>query len=608
MNSEINNVTDLLRTATLNEHQLQQISRLISNMTVENQNKEKTKNFAEKILNTENQKKNRYVKFLESSSVNALIYAPTQVGKSDATREFIQTCFKANVPVIVSTDNKNDQNEQLFHRISSHLSGADVKLMKVSDKSFGDDLKACIQTGMHRFAIFCLDNSAQIEKLIINLTSLVTRHPNEMEMLRKIAIIHDEADQITKDRDTDNICPEQAESHKKWLELINLINLNIGYIDLKRVFVTATPENTIMLYNIDCPDVMKLDIPVGYTGYKDIQCIELEDDLDIRGILENQVARIKSGCTYEAILYCIDRKVVDGHENVMMALAGYLRCVINTYNGNGITTFMRTVSLSKRFEAMLKKDNIPYRRVDQIFTIKHLTIRKFYAMCKKLKEKCVVTIGKDLISRGISYVSEDAYEPLTATTMIYKPGTTMHSVGITQTIGRITGCAMPTLKRRLYAPKDVIDTYNAYNRNQEAYIAQIEKDTKLTKDVIANMTFETFKRNIDRSKLKLKMNMVQDRGHSVAEDDIDTMKRLIDMWWNANTIIGKILKFVYESETGVSEGQLMAFIQTTGSRDPYQMYIHLTRDDKEYKHVFKRDADNVTDLKHDAKAYIGLMG
>jgi hypothetical protein len=153
MNSEINIVTNLLRNSTLNENQLQQITQLISSMSVENRNKEKTNNFAEKILNTENPKKNRYVKFLESSSVNALIYAPTQVGKSNATREFIETCFKANVPVIVSTDNKNDQNEQLFCRISSHLSGADVKLMKVSDKSFGDDLKACVKAGMHRFAL-----------------------------------------------------------------------------------------------------------------------------------------------------------------------------------------------------------------------------------------------------------------------------------------------------------------------------------------------------------------------------------------------------------------------------------------------------------------------
>lgn len=418
MNSVINNVTNLLHNSTLNENQLQQIIELILGMDVENRNTEKTKNFAGKILNTENPKKNCYVKFLESSSVNALIYAPTQVGKSNATREFIETCFKANVPVIVSTDNKNDQNEQLFCRISSHLSGADVELMKVSDKSFGDDLKACIKAGMHRFAILCLDNSAQIEKLIVNLTSLATRHSNEMEMLQKIAIIHDEADQITRDRDTANICPDQAESHKKWLELIHLINVNMGYIDLKRVFVTATPENTIMLYNIDCPDVMKLDIPAGYIGYKDIQCIELEDDLDIKGILEEQVVRIKSEGTYEAILYCIDRKIIDGHENVMMALSGYLRCVINTYNGNGITAFMRTVTLSKRFEAMLRKENIAYTRIDKIFNMKNLAIRKFYSICKRLKEKCVVTIGKDLISRGISYVSEDRCEPLTATTMI----------------------------------------------------------------------------------------------------------------------------------------------------------------------------------------------
>lgn len=179
----------------------------------------------------------------------------------------------------------------------------------------------------------------------------------------------------------------------------------------------------------------------------------------------------------------------------------------------------------------------------------------------------------------------------------------MHSVGITQTIGRITGCAMPTLKRRLYAPKDVIDTYNAYNRNQEAYIARIEGDTKLTKDVIAEMSFEKFKRNIDRSKLKLKMNMVEDREHCVVEDDNGTMKRLIDMWWNADTIIGKILRFVYDSERGVNESELKQFINDCGSTDSSKMYAHLVTKGKYYKLIFMRN-NNVTSLVREAREYI----
>lgn len=365
----------------------------------------------------------------------------------------------------------------------------------------------------------------------------------------------------------------------------------------------------MMLYNIESADIMKLRVPSKYVGYKDIEYNQLEDDLDVKVILKGEVERVKSQGTFEAILYCIDRKIVDGHEKVLRCLAGELNCVISTYNSNGITAYMQK-EMSKGFEELLKGQSIRYKKSRGLFTMKNMPISKFYTMCKGVGENCVVTIGKDLISRGISYVSEDMDKPLTATTMIYKPGTTMHCVGLCQTIGRITGCAMPTLKRRLYAPKDVIDAYVAYNKNQEQYILEIENassGSKLTKDVIDEMVFEKLTRGIDRMKLGLKMKTKEVPESVCLDNNENRMKQLIDVWWRADTMIGKILRFVYDSERGVKEEQLKAFIQAAGSRDSYQMYIHLTRDDKEYKHVFSRNINNVTDLKYDAKVYIKAL-
>jgi len=600
MTSELlNHLTELLSSA--NEKQRQEIADMLSNMNVNNRNNENVKQFTKNILKKENHKKHTYVQFLESTSVNALIYAPTQVGKSSATREFIETCFQAGVPVIVSTDNKTDQCEQLYTRIEKELCGADVKMMKVADKSFGEDLKNCIKNEMHRFVIFCLDNSTQIEKLIVNLTSLATRHQQQMQKLSKIAIVHDEADQITKDRDTDVVSDDQAESHKKWIELMDLINKTMGYMDLKRVFVTASPENCVMLYKIESVDVITLEIPSTYVGYKDIEYIQLEDDLDIKMVLKNEVRRIKADGTFEAILYCIDRKIVDGHDKVLDSLASVLKCTVSTYNGHGITAFMRTLTLAKKFEAVLKRQDIPYKKQDKYFTTKNLAIRKFYTICKKLGENCVITIGKDLISRGISYVSEDKHEPLTATTMIYKPGMTMHAVGITQTIGRVTGCAMPSLKRRVYAPKDVIETYQKYNKNQEEYIKTMLVKRGLTKDIISEIQFEKLKRHIDRAKLGLKM---QTKSEERFTGDHDRMKQLIDMWWNADTIIGKILRFVYESKVGVSETELKTYIKECGSTDYTKLYTHLITGGKEYKLIFERTDSRVTKIREEAKLYI----
>jgi hypothetical protein len=127
----------------------------------------------------------------------------------------------------VSTDNKTDQQEQLYYRIERDLAGADVKMLKVSDKTFDEDLKNCIEKKEKRFVIFCLDNASQIEKVIVQLTSNYVRYA-QMKDTKKIAIIHDEADTVSKDKDTELPHNDQAASHRKWLELRDLINKNMG--------------------------------------------------------------------------------------------------------------------------------------------------------------------------------------------------------------------------------------------------------------------------------------------------------------------------------------------------------------------------------------------
>lgn len=597
MESMMKEINEFMLNAT--EEQQAEVMRMFSNKNVHNRNMDKTEKFAEKLIKKENQKKNVYVKFLESNSVNGLIFAPTQVGKSAATREFIETCFKYNTPVIVSTDNKTDQQEQLMSRMERDLAGADVTMLKVSDKKFEQKIQKLIKEKNNRFVVFCLDNAVQIEKVIINLTSLHVRY-SEMQLIKRIAIISDEADTVAKDADVENQHADQPESHKKWLELKDLINQKMGYLDLKRVFVTATPENVVMLYKVESPDVMKLEIPGTYVGYKDIKYKELEDDLDVKKVLIDEVSRIKANDTYEAILYCIDRKIVDGHDKVLESLSSILKCVVNTYNGNGITAFIRTVALCKKFETQLNRAGLQFINKGKYYQIKNLSIRKFYSIIKNIGERCVVTIGKDLICRGISYVGEDTINPITATTMIYKPGTTMNAVSICQTLGRVTGCAMPTLERTVYAPKDVIDTYIKYNRNQELYIDKITKTKTniLTKDIINEMTFEKYKRNIDRPRLNLKMNMSE-----VVNCNTERMKELVDMWLGANTIIGKVLNFVYH-QNDVSEQELKSFIQSIGSSNIQAHYDECVRGgERGYNSVFTR-SNGVTQLSESARMYI----
>jgi hypothetical protein len=623
-NMNVEELTELFTNAT--EEQRQKIVEMMSNNNVSNRNVDKTERHAEKILKKKNEKRTNYVKFLESKSVNGLIWAPTQVGKSAATRVFIETCFKYNTPVIVSTDNKTDQQEQLYNRIEAELMGASVELLKVTDKTFEKDLRKCIEEGNKRFVIFCLDNSSQIEKVIIQLTSNYVRY-EQMADIKRIAIIHDEADTVAKDQDTENIKDGQAQSHKKWLELKNVINNRMGKLDLKRIFVTATPENVVLLYQVECPDVMRLEIPATYTGYDKIEHIQMEDDLQINRHLVSEVERIKESGTYEAMLYCIDRKIVDGHEVLLRNLSNQLDCVVNTYNGDGICTYIKK-NLRVKFEKKLNKYDIEFQKVGRYYKMKNMAIRKFYTIIKSIGENCIVTIGKDLICRGISYVGEDVEDPITATTMFYKPGKTMNIVGMCQTIGRITGCAMPSLNRRLYCPKDVYENYMKYNRDQETYIKNIEKSEGLTTTVVVDSSEFEYTRPIDRPKLSLnkqiekirsqlpkKKPVVIESEEEESESEYDeeiiidgvNLKKLRKMINNDKSIPGQIVNYLYEYDEMMSIDELKEGIDYTGSDKEFRNNIKNGGSDKSQYGRLWITKNNQISLNKNIRKYIAKI-
>jgi hypothetical protein len=365
-----------------------------------------------------------------------------------------------------------------------------------------------------------------------------------------------------------------------------------------------------MLYNVECPDVMTLEIPSCYTGYEKIEHKPFEDDINIKKILKKEVDRVNNEGTYEAILYCVDRKVVDGHKRVLKSLVNDLNCIVNTYNSNGIYTYIRDVLIND-FEDELNKYEIKFTKKEcyhpeggngSFYEIKNISIRKFYTIAKEIGENCVVTIGKDLICRGISYVGEEQIEPITATTMFYKPGKSMNAVGICQTIGRITGCAMHELKRTLYAPQNVYNDYIKYNKNQEIYIKGFKKSTEniKTKDIMKEMVFNSYKRNIDRRKLKIKMNMTTNQKLKQNVND-NKMNKKIDRWWVSDDIYGKVLRFIYNNGHNVDQKILKEMIKQYGSNSVDRYYDNLFH--RNHENIYIRDG-NIIKLSEKARCYI----
>jgi len=584
-----------------------------SELNVKLRNSAKSKELAEKIILLPNTRKQiqKYETFLQSKSVHGIITGLTQIGKSNAVKEMIEVCLRHNMPLIVSSDNKTDQQEQLFNRIKNDLSGTDdIALIQVSDRNFSSKVKNNIVKNKP-FIIFCLNNHFQIEKIIDLLGSCATRNNDAIKNIHKFMILHDEGDIIQKDADIVNIHNQQAQSHSKWIELTQMFNQTFGHIDLKRVFVTATPENCCALYDIECAHIIQLETPITYRGWEHIIYNELNNDLDIKTILDTEISRIKTDTTNqsgEVILYCIERNTdasENSHIEVLDTLSqSFPNTTIHTYNSKGMAVHTSNKKLlgmlEKGIKIKTKKTKTVKHEKGFLCVGKQISIKKFYSMCKEAEEKVVITIGKDLINRGISYVSEDKEFPLAATTMIYKPGESMHVIGDVQTIGRITGTARPDLSRRLYAHKKVINDYKHYNKNQSLFMKAIsENGGQVTSDLWKQYEFKhRLQKSLDRKVLKLKPIFEKPPQYN----DKDRMRHLINQWLANKSIISNCLIFVRD-KVRITESQMKDFIKNCGSENVEKYYGELIRKDHGHNLVFTRTND-VTMLTNNALKYL----
>jgi hypothetical protein len=172
--------------------------------------------------------------------------------------------------------------------------------------------------------------------------------------------------------------------------------------------------------------------------------------------------------------------------------------------------------------------------------------------------------------------------------------------------------ARPDLQRRLYASHDVIENYKNYNMNQKQYLEEIIKNNgKPTNEVMEMIELnKRLSRPLDRPKLKLKPKYKsssetdsdnESNTSDVDGNDSERMKELIDMWWNADSIIGKILKFIYESQIGVNESELKEYLKQNKYSKAW--VSDLSQKHKDYKYVFEKN-NNIIKIKNEASNYI----
>ena len=562
-----------------------------------------------------------FTKLVETKDLTCLIHAPTQVGKTKASKDIIQVCVDKGIHVIMSCDNKTDQRKQLESRLRSEFVFQDDVEIIMADSA---NLQKKVTDGIKQsknLVILCLDNWNQIYK-----TKQAFKMAIGGEKLRldTLMVIHDEADMTVKNDDVINTGNDQAKSHRQWIEFVNYFKDN--GVELKRVFVTATPEVIVTKYGIK--HVVNLRVPNNYTGYDKINRESIGDKAYADTLIKEQ-KKIHDSGKGGVILFCTERKIGKGQDPIFVESCKKLECTVSIYNGTGITVRPEKPEAFKeyldRFAFRDRNDEgkkkLEYRdkstnKTDNVLLIKNLKINDFYKICLDSGNKVVVTIGMDLMARGISFVSSKPTpdeersgriipEPLCAISMIYKPGKTQTAVNINQIIGRLTGTVRPDLQRTLFAPQSVIDTYVNYNENQKQILKEISENSGIvTTKIMADMELlYKLEHQLERQKVKCyiktrKQDLEVDI-HDLTHEENERMEEFVEKWNNETSITGKIFRYI-KQERIVSREKLVTFVKDLGAADCW--YGNIGKTSQVYKHfnlVFIRKQDGSTTLRQE---------
>ena len=582
---------------------------ILSNHNVERRRIQSIDDFTNYVITKEHLHREHFTRFLTSDSKYFLIYGPTQLGKTDAALTFVKKAMQSNILTIVSTDNKTDQLEQFYNRFNKGLTRDHCStLLKVSDSQFDKKFERYIKRSTN-FVIFMLDNFSQINKIFKTLQKY------SKFLSQKIAFVHDEGDVIIKHNNVDSIVDEQSKSHKSWKNGFD----SLSNFDIKRVFITATPEAVVSLYQVE--RILEIEKTQTYIGYDNIHFKEIQDtEEDVKRVVTGEITRRFLSQENGIILVCTEKKISSGQDPIFESYCNdFPSVLISTYNGqNGITArpvfaFLQDFDMkANAFVDIYNEDKnnktIKLEINNGIYNFQGMAIRDFYQICKDTNHSIVITIGMDLMSRGISFVStKKDHDALAATTMILSVGKNMHNVGLCQMIGRICGTARPELQRRLLATESVICNYIAFNENQKQYLKALRESNGIVSKIIMDQIVLNNKltRPIDRPALKLKFEYLEE----IEEDEIEIveerMQELIRNWWNKDTIIGKILKFIYDSEIGVSEQELKEFLREIHAN--YTWYTDLHQPNKDFFIVFTRSSNRITNLKPESRTYINSL-
>ena len=434
---------------------------------------------------------------------NFILTGATQMGKTSYIINSIKEMMVTKSLIVISCDNKIDQMNQLKNRLI--IEGINPWKLKSNVSTIAKSLNRG-----NSVVMIILNNAAQAKKLQATVMDLQIRA--EFDNYR---VFHDEGDMVNKSDDIKDISNASLpESHRRWVQHFNSCQTSIK--NVTRYWVSATPENCAMLYDIPAKNIIVLPRDEKYVG------ITKHIDWDgSHNELEMEIERLRAKNNGEVILYCTTRKN-DEQKELAKSMSLNYSCIACVYNGTGIFYYIRG-----KMEVYDHKDIASF-----LSDIREESIEENLP---------VVIVGFELMNRGISFVSTEN-SPLTATVMFYKGGES-YLVNLAQRFGRITGTSRPDLKERtLYCSVKDYDDYMVYSNNQKNVWDALTLEGNADKnigEIMKDVEVVKTNRKLDRPKLVSVNSEYKECTKRIVEVtprdmDLVKMKRLVISWKNEN--------------------------------------------------------------------------
>lgn len=462
------------------------------------------------------------------------LYGPPQSQKTNSFCRLTELSLLRGHHVLCTSTGLNEQRYQNEERVSKYLANLKSKkrlppyhIFHINSSHLKQHLKEVEKASKNGelFVLFTIETAANVE-----VAGRLFEEINKNTTYKQVVWVHDEADTLNHEEPT--LENGRVQVQREWKKTVRIVTEQCHFI-LRRMFVSATLENCLYYFPIYQP--ICLPIPPTYVGWKDFvyhayDCKNVDTTIQ-KAYSEYMSMRTDTSNGQQGILLVATKRQTKDHQKMLVGLAHRLPkdAVVCIHNGHGLTVHLHPDFLDrnhgqdysvfpKRIKAffdnkesaktreIMSRDNIDS---SNIFVLKNIRIYDVYEILRSMGVKGVITIGYILMNRGLTHVSnsprnDPSIHPLVAIKMIAHTSSTFSAVELVQMLSRVAGCAGHGVQRHMYAPQEMIASFQGLMRSQERNLPQLSLSLN-TKNTLTNgkidLKLDYFPRSIEKKKL-----------------------------------------------------------------------------------------------------------